>query len=724
MKIRIDLDFNPSGRDKVQDWIREEWGDDHVAKIGTMGTFKLKGLTRRFFKLTTPEDERAQGAHFALMKDILDRIPEPSSGAEATLKEMVDGNPRKGYKPQQFLKTDHKYSKWYAFAVAMEGMVEKLGVHAAGLVISNDPIYNTVPTYKTSKFERITQWDKDLVEGHGLLKLDLLVIANLDILQMVVRLIEERHQKKYDIYNIPDGDVNAYKILGEGLLTGVFQFEESDVIKNATVEAKPSSIPNLSDLSSLVRPGPAKAGYLDMYLKDEQDPDLYPGIRELWSATKGVLVYQEQLMATFVKFAGYSEEESDAIRRIVGKKKPEKLAVLKPDVMTRLQAYGGLSKQQALHFWEVVIGCADYLFNKSHGIAYSYISYICAYFKANYPVEFFCALMTVRGASMQPKDWAEKVNEYIDEAAHFGITISAPSVQTSNMGFTIHSDTEIYFGFSGIRSVGKVAARSLMAARGKTKFIDVQDFLSRINRNKLNNKAFDSLVKAGAFDKMGYRRRDLLKESNNMYEYFKKLEAYQLCKIEIAQRQLENEKLVPLIEQRNELRKIQKRKTGRDLTPEELVFLEETKGLRKKVALKAKSLPEWPELTRHKQVEVSMDEIMVQQEYLGCFIGVHPCSLLYPDAARLKDAYQGMDYMFSGFVNSKKEFRTRKGSQLMAVLDIGDGTGSARVVIFPRTYAMLKDKPDTGDIIQVFGKVDKQVPTVEILANTIQIHRS
>lgn len=721
----IDLDYSAAGRDKVIEWIVNEWGQDCVANIGTHGTFGTKSLTRRYFKLSEPQDSTKTVSHYALMEEILEKIPEPLFGVEATLEEIIEGNKEKGYVPHPELKTE-KYKNWYEFVSPLEGMIANFGVHAAGMVISSFPIQTQIPTWKTAKYERITQFDMHDVEAMGMIKFDFLVIKNLDILQQCVQLIKERHNKDYDIYNIPDGDKKAYDLMEAGYLTGIFQFEESSTIKHATLKGCPRSIEELADISSLVRPGPASAGFLDRYLDSDPDPAIPDFIQSMWSDTRGVLVYQEQLIKLFTEVAGLSLQEADTARRAVGKKDKKYLEMLTTKFSEGCTRYG-LSKQQIEYLWEIIMGCADYLFNKSHAIAYSYVSYLCAYFKANYPTEFFCSLMSVRSQSMAPKDWAEKAPEYITEAKELGVSILPPSIQKSQIGFSIAKDGGIYFGLGGIRSVGKTGSKCIISARAREGFKDVNDFIDRVNISKVNTKVFEALVYAGAFDTMGYKREDLLSNIDGLYDYKRDLQEWLIRQAETTERDLENSRLKPLIERRNELRLLAKRKTGRDLTETELTFLQETEDLRKKPVLKIKDKPVEPELPRYNQVPVSLEELMVQQEYIGCFLSKHPARMLYPEAEALSAVFAGIRATVSGMITEVRVLRTKKGGQEMAIYEMGDGTATAKVILFPPAYARMKKKdklPEVRDMVKVTGQVEKEAPMIEIIAFDIEVHRS
>lgn len=349
----IDSDFEALGRDKVVELVVEEWGRDNVANIITHGTLKVKSLTKRFFKLSMPLDPFEASKHEALMREVLGKIPPPLFGKEPTLKEMIEGNAEKSYPTHPEL-LEPKYSGWYKFASALENMICNSSIHAAGVVISDFPIYERIPTCTSSKADRITQFDMTEVEaGFGMLKFDFLVINNLDVLKECMKLIFERTGKKYDFYNMPDGDEKAYKLLHSGLVQGIFQFEASRMMKELIMNAKPTSISELSDLTSLARPGPMQ--YIPQYLENKRDkfkpvglPDI---IADIIKDTGYILVYQEQVMEICVKVAGYSLIEADTIRRAMGKKDLKKLKPCKESFIAGC-VKSGVSETYAEDYWD------------------------------------------------------------------------------------------------------------------------------------------------------------------------------------------------------------------------------------------------------------------------------------------------------------------------------------------------------------------------------------
>lgn len=377
---------------------------------------------------------------------------------------------------------------------------------------------------------------------------------------------------------------------------------------------------------------------------------------------------------------------------------------------------------------------ASNCFNRSHSVSYSFLTYISAYLKANYPTEFFCALMTTRSKSLQPKDWAQKAPQYVNEARRLGVEINAPSVNASDLEFTI-ADSEIYFGLNAIRDVGKTAAKSIVKARGTTPFKHVFDFVSRVNTQKVNTKTFSALVKAGAFDKMGYCRIELEEKTQDIYDYYKGLQEHQDRLVEIQERNAYNNIVIPKIERRNELRKLYKSETNRRLKEKQKlsemdyikVELEleelEAQGLKKKVSLKEKNMPIKPIFERSTQVELNFKQIVEQANYIGCYINVHPVTLVKAKTDFIHSLYAGEWSKIAAVITGLKVIKTRKTNKEMAFLEIDDSKTICEAVIFPNTYAKIKNLDlQIGSLVLVSAKVE-QIDPVKLIVNNITLYK-
>ncbi len=376
---------------------------------------------------------------------------------------------------------------------------------------------------------------------------------------------------------------------------------------------------------------------------------------------------------------------------------------------------------------------ASNCFNKAHSVSYSVLTYVTAYLKANYPVEFFTALMSTRSKTLQPKTWAIKAPEYINEAKHFNVDIYPPDINRSGFEFTIH-DNEIYFGLNAIRDVGSTAAKFIIQARHNAPFKDIWDFINRVNTQKVNTKVFEALVKAGAFDKLGYIRSELLENVSAIYNYTNDTLEYNQRLIDIKERDEENSKVLPMIERRNFLRKevikLEKKiiktptedlLTSLHLYKQELETLESLE-LKKQVDLKEKQVPVKPEFQRNKKVELTIEDIVMQASYIGCYIGGHPINFTTIQREDLDTVEENMYCKVAGVVLSVRIINTKAGKK-MAILEIDDSTKAAEVVIFPNNYQKFEVLDiKTGDIILVNAKVDEVEPDLKLIANSFSKH--
>lgn len=344
----IDIDHSALDREEAIQWCIDYWGRERVANIITHGTFKPKSLARSFYRITEGDN--------ADLNDLLKMIPPPKYGKEATLEEILEENPN--------LSDEQRYSAFLEFADRIEGMVANFGIHAAGVIISDTEISDTVPVWKNSKADRITQYDKDECEELGLIKFDFLGIDTLSIIKSCQDLIKENHGIDLEPYAIEDGDSETYQNLAEGKLTGVFQMETSGTAKRLISDIKPESIEDLSAISAINRPGPLQAGLDKQYIANKLNncaPDELPDqVAEILKASYWTLIYQEQILALFTELAGFDPKTADDIRRAMGKKKLSVLEVYEPKFIEGCQSVGGLTADYAESLWSDILGFADY----------------------------------------------------------------------------------------------------------------------------------------------------------------------------------------------------------------------------------------------------------------------------------------------------------------------------------------------------------------------------
>lgn len=744
----IDVDFDALNRDKAIQYMIDRFGQERVAMIGTVGTFKPKSTIKDFFRVITPDINRhgrlpdgsvspsiaVEIDNLSKLKgEILSLVPKPKHGKEPTLAEMLQESPQ--------LKQS-KYAEWLNAATKLEDMIKTEGIHASGLVLSDTPIWETVPVatrkpketslIKDDSRRWVTQYLMKDVESLGIIKFDFLGIDNLSIIDLCNRLVFQRRGITFDLNNIPDGDTKSYDLLASGLLTGIFQMETSGSAKDLLTKIKPKSIDEISDITSLNRPGPLEAGYAEQYQTNKESgrppESMHSKISELLKKSHYTLVYQEQVMLLCMKLAGFSEREADDIRRAMGKKSKEALEPYENRFIEGCIA-SGISKKETQQLWEDLIGFASYAFNKSHAVAYSYVTYLCAFFKANFPLEFFSALLSVRSKSLQSKDWAAKAPSYIHEAELLGVKILAPSINVATEDFTIDSTQDIiYFGFAAIKGVGVGATRSIMNARRSTPFKDIYDFITRVDLQKVNTKVFEALAHAGCFDRLGYNRNELLEAKEQLYAYPKQELACIEREAEIIEREKENLVAAEYAELKKaaeaEVKLLKKNK--QDTTAAEL-RLETLKlnAVRKKPVLKPLEKPEWPPLEKKPKIRITLQQLVDQQKYIGCFLGKHPANLIYPEATKLAELTEdllGCVVFICGVIETVKHFTTKAGKK-MAFVSISDQTDRGELTIFSSSYEKCHKYLVPGALFAANAKLDELEPTIKLVEKEMQFYK-
>jgi DNA polymerase-3 subunit alpha len=384
-------------------------------------------------------------------------------------------------------------------------MARNAGVHAAGVVISPQPLKDLVPLYKTNKDEIVTQYDMSGLEKLGLLKMDFLGLTTLTLIHDAVALIEKHRETTLLLEDVPLDDPKTYEIFGRGFTSGIFQFE-SEGMRDILRRYQPSRIEDLCALNALYRPGPIQGGMIDDFIERKHGrkqvsyeiAELKPILEE----TYGVIVYQEQVMQIANRLAGYSLGEADLLRRAMGKKKPEEMAKQRERFLQGALERGH-NKRKVEKLFELMEQFAGYGFNKSHSAAYAYLAYVTAYLKANYPLDFMAALLTSETGT------TAKVVKYINECREMGIRVLPPDVNASDWSFTPDGDA-IRFGLGAIKSLGQSAVEAILAARQERgPFRSLYDFCERVDLGNVNRRMIESLIKAGAMDSLAPVRAQL-----------------------------------------------------------------------------------------------------------------------------------------------------------------------------------------------------------------------
>ena len=495
----IDMDFCQERRGEIIDYVVQKYGRYNVAQVITFGTLLAKGVIR--------DVARVLGLSYADGDRMAKLIPDKLG---ITLKEAYDMEP----KIKELIESEPKFKRLWEYALALEGLKRNAGMHAAGVVISNEELWHKTPLYKPSGEETIvTQYSLNFLEDVDLIKFDFLGLKTLTVVDNAVKLVKRRYNKNIDWNEVDIDDKKVYDLIQSGHTLGLFQIE-SEGMQKLNARLKPTTFEDIIAVLALYRPGPMESGMLDEFIerKHGRKKVYYPfeevSFEELKSTlepTYGMIVYQEQVMQIVQIVGGFSLGEADIIRRAMGKKNKELMEEYKKDFVKRASERGFDAEKSRVLF-ELIEKFAGYGFNKSHSAAYAMITFQTAYLKAYYPQEFMAALLT------SEQDNTDKIVKYVDEVKRIGIKLLPPDVNRSSLEFSatsIEGEDVILFGLAAIKGVGKSAVESILEAR-QSGFESLDDFLQRIDPNKVNKKVIESLIKSGAMDSFGYSRKTLL----------------------------------------------------------------------------------------------------------------------------------------------------------------------------------------------------------------------
>ena len=501
----IDIDFDERGRADVIRYVTQKWGSDKVAQIITYGTIKAKAAIK--------DSTRVLGYPYAVGDRITKAFPPAVMGKDIPLKGIFDEEyPRYGEAGdlRNLYNTEPDVKKIIDTAQGIEGLIRQPGVHAAGVIMSAEPLTDHIPVWtRHADGAVITQFDYPTCESLGLLKMDFLGLRNLTIMADAVAMIEENRGEKINLLQLPLTDKPTYDLLTRGDTLGVFQFDSSGY-RTLLRQMKPDNFEDISALGALYRPGPMGVNSHTNYAlrkNKQQDitpihPELEEPLREILEPTYGLIVYQEQVQRAAQILAGYTLGQADLLRRAMGKKKKEILdKEFKPfHAGCRERGYSDKAIQAV---WDVLVPFAGYAFNKAHSAAYGLVSYWTAYLKANYPAEYMAAVLTSVG------DDKDKSALYLSEARRMGVKVLPPDVNASIATFAAVG-ADVRFGLAAIRNVGANVVEAIVATRkSKGEFTSFADFLRKVPAVVCNKRVIESLVKAGAFDSFGHPRKGL-----------------------------------------------------------------------------------------------------------------------------------------------------------------------------------------------------------------------
>ncbi|MFE4951482.1 DNA polymerase III subunit alpha [Leifsonia sp. NPDC056665] len=510
----FDVDFDDRRRGEVIKYVTEKYGSERVAQIVTYGTIKAKQALK--------DSGRVLGFPFSMGEKLTKAMPPPVMGKDIPLTGIFDKeHPRfkEAVDIRAVVESDPEAKTVFDTALGLENLKRQWGVHAAGVIMSSDPLIDVIPIMKREQDGQIvTQFDYPACESLGLIKMDFLGLRNLTIINDALDNIRDNRGENLVLEELELDDRGAYELLSRGDTLGVFQLDGGPM-RSLLRLMKPDNFEDISALIALYRPGPMGANSHTNYAlrkNNLQDitpihPELAEPLAEILSTSYGLIIYQEQVMAIAQKVAGFSLGQADILRRAMGKKKKSELDK-QFEGFSQGMVDRGFSMAAVGKLWEILLPFSDYAFNKAHSAAYGVISYWTAYLKAHYPAEYMAALLTSVG------DSKDKMALYLNECRRMGIKVLPPDVNESNLYFAAVG-TDIRFGMGAVRNVGANVVDGVRAAReDKGRFESFHDFLSKVPVHAANKRTVESLIKAGAFDSLGHTRRALVEVHEDAVE--------------------------------------------------------------------------------------------------------------------------------------------------------------------------------------------------------------
>ena len=664
----IDLDFPDDRRAEMMVYTAEKYGDDKVAQIITFGTLGARAAIRDVGRvMDVPLNEVDKVAK------VIPNIPGKPVSIEKALDEVTEFKTLYQDAPylQELIDTAKK----------MEGVVRSAGTHAAGVIVTDKPVIEYLPLHRPtgssqdSPIKTVTQFEMNILDSLGLLKVDFLGLATLTIMSRACDLIRQRHGEQLDLYNIPIDDPETYELLGRGETAGVFQVEGSGM-RRWLVQMKPKSLANVIAMVALFRPGPMDfiPGYIRRMHGEEEVSYRHEMLEDIFNETYGYPVYQEQLMFAAMKLAGYTASEADDLRKAIAKKIPEKLKKHRKKFVDGSVRHQITEETAGAIFddWEEF---ARYGFNKSHAVDYGVIAVQTAYLKTHYPVEYMTALLSVS------KNDTAKVALYVADCRRMKIAVEPPDVNVSDWDFTIEDcdggDSVIRFGLGAVKNVGQGPVEAILLSRTEGRaFADLNDFARKVDLRHVGRRALESLIKVGALDAFGPRLA-LLEAMDRVIavsaSHFKAAESGQLS-----------------------------------------LFGEHT-GVVHKIQLPPVSY------------QISRREVLNwERELIGLYVSDHPLSSVMETlnnvvthfSGQLIDVPDDERVRMAGMITRIRHHQTRAGKP-MGFVTLEDLQGAVELVIFPRTWKRVANLIQPDAIVLVDGRVDPQRGDPKLLVDNI-----
>ena len=680
----FDVDFDERRRGEVIRYVTEKYGDDRVAQIVTYGTIKAKQAMK--------DSARVLGYPYALGDQLTKLMPAAVMGKDIPLGGIFDPTHKRYSEGGEFrarYESDPDAKRVVDTARGLENLKRQWGVHAAGVIMSSEPLLDVVPIMKREQDGQIiTQFDYPSCEALGLVKMDFLGLRNLTILDDALSNVEANRGETIDLDALSKtlDDPATYALLSRGDTLGVFQFDGSPMRALLRL-MRPDSFEDISAVGALYRPGPMGAGSHTKYAlrKNGQEPitpihpELEQPLEEVLGATYGLIVYQEQVILIAQQLAGYTLGKADLLRKAMGKKKREVLDAEFVGFSAGMTA-NGYSMAAIKTLWDILVPFSDYAFNKAHSAAYGLVSYWTAYLKANYPAEYMAALLT------SVRDDKDKSALYLNECRRMGIKVLPPDVNESDANYTPRG-TDIRFGLSAIRNVGDNVVASLAATREeKSRFTDFYDFLKKVDPVVCNKKTVESLIKAGAFDSLGDPRRGLLNVHAEAIDSF-------------------------MATKRNEAHGQFDLFGGDGDTP----------GDDSLAVIPPVPIGEWDKSVL----------LQYEREMLGLYVSDHPlfgvehvlasatdCTIATLTGS--DDRPDGSHVTIGGLVSGLQRKVTKKGD-VWAIATIEDLEGAIEVMFFPQTYNLFATSLAEDAIVLVKGRLDRRDDVPKLIAMELSL---
>lgn len=672
----IDLDVSDIHRDELIKYLADTYGKEKVGQVCTFGTLKARAAVR--------DIGRVMGMPYSQVDKISKTIPEGSQGFPMTLKKALETTPEL----QTMKDTDPSVKQLLDMSQKVEGNVRHLSVHAAAVIVGPDDLVKYTPLQMESGGGNrvITQYEMHACEDVGLIKLDILGIANLTILANAVKLVEKLHGKKINIKKVPLDDAETYQMLSRGETFGVFQLASGGMTKYL-VDLHPERIEDIMAMVALYRPGPM--GSIPEYIARKRDASkityFVPGLEKILDMSYGIITYQDDVLFMAIQLAGYNWEEADKFRKAIGKKIVAEMAAQHEKFVDGCVNTSGIEREKAEDLFKQIETFAAYGFNKAHAASYGIVAYWTAYVKAHYPVEYMTALLSVEALD------TDKVVAAIAECEKLGVKVLPPDVNESEVDFTVVDLPEdqwleegrarstgkaIRFGLSAIKNVGTAAITSIMEQRSHGLYTSFTNFLARVDLQKVNKKVAESLIKAGALDRYGNRAQLMA--------------------------------ALPILRD-NTVKSHKTKSQG-----QESLFGETEKHN------DSDSLPNIN--------EYPLDEkLKLEKEMLGFYLSDHPVKKVVRIVSNLishkvnqldPTLHLNQSVTLAGIVSRVKIVFTKKNNSKMAFVTLEDGTGVIDCIVFPKLYAENPELWVEDQAIIIKGKIDNREEKLQVVVDS------